>query len=166
MLSAVLCTAPRTAPRPICFLSYREAYDAEKQRLQRARTETGPHCPSQCTSLGRWLVPFLPTSFFPNCVWIWRLHRKCVAPSGKLKAVQTPRNAIPIPGKCQSIGRHLEAAVDAVGRVSTDRRPSGLNHPPLQTRLIKQVHGSVQSAKVKKRGKPARSPRLGCLLSY
>lgn len=50
--------------------------------------------------------------------------------------------------KCQSMGRQIEAAVDNVGRIITDLRPSILDHQGLWAALDWQAHEFVQSAEL------------------
>ena len=51
-------------------------------------------------------------------------------------------------GKCQSMARQIEAAVDNVGRIITDLRPSILDHQGLWAALDWQAHEFVQSAEL------------------
>ena len=51
-------------------------------------------------------------------------------------------------GKCQNMGRLIEAAVDNVGRIITDLRPSILDHQGLWAALDWQAHEFVQSAEL------------------
>ncbi len=51
-------------------------------------------------------------------------------------------------GKCQNMGRLIEAAVDNVGRIITDLRPSILDHQGLWAALEWQAHEFVQSAEL------------------
>ncbi|MDO9405377.1 MAG: PAS domain-containing sensor histidine kinase [Polaromonas sp.] len=50
--------------------------------------------------------------------------------------------------KCQNMGRLIEAAVDNVGRIITDLRPSILDHQGLWAALDWQAHEFVQSAEM------------------
>ncbi len=50
--------------------------------------------------------------------------------------------------KCQNMGRLIEAAVDNVGRIITDLRPSILDHQGLWAALDWQAHEFVQSAEL------------------
>ncbi len=50
--------------------------------------------------------------------------------------------------KCQSMGRQIETAVDNVGRIITDLRPSILDHQGLWAALDWQAHEFVQSAEM------------------
>ena len=51
-------------------------------------------------------------------------------------------------GKCQNMGRQIETAVDNVGRIITDLRPSILDHQGLWAALDWQAHAFVQSAEL------------------
>ena len=51
-------------------------------------------------------------------------------------------------GKCQSMSRQIETAVDNVGRIITDLRPSVLDHQGLWAALDWQAHEFVQSAEL------------------
>ena len=51
-------------------------------------------------------------------------------------------------GKCQHMGRQIETAVDNVGRIITDLRPSILDHQGLWAALDWQAHEFVQSAEL------------------
>ena len=51
-------------------------------------------------------------------------------------------------GKCQSMARQIETAVDNVGRIITDLRPSILDHQGLWAALDWQAHEFVQSAEL------------------
>jgi PAS domain S-box-containing protein len=51
-------------------------------------------------------------------------------------------------GKCQKMGRQIETAVDNVGRIITDLRPSILDHQGLWAALDWQAHEFVQSAEL------------------
>ena len=51
-------------------------------------------------------------------------------------------------GKCQNMGRLIETAVDNVGRIITDLRPSILDHQGLWAALDWQAHEFVQSAEL------------------
>ena len=51
-------------------------------------------------------------------------------------------------GKCRSMGRLIETAVDNVGRIITDLRPSILDHQGLWAALDWQAHEFVQSAEL------------------
>ena len=61
-------------------------------------------------------------------------------------AAQTMRDTMR--GKCQSMGRQIETAVDNVGRIITDLRPSILDHQGLWAALDWQAHEFVQSAEL------------------
>ena len=50
--------------------------------------------------------------------------------------------------KCQNMGRQIETAVDNVGRIITDLRPSILDHQGLWAALDWQAHEFVQSAEL------------------
>jgi len=50
--------------------------------------------------------------------------------------------------KCQNMGRAIESAVDNVGRIITDLRPSILDHQGLWAALEWQAHDFVQSAEL------------------
>ena len=51
-------------------------------------------------------------------------------------------------GKCQNMSRQIETAVDNVGRIITDLRPSILDHQGLWAALDWQAHEFVQSAEI------------------
>ncbi|MES2415721.1 MAG: PAS domain S-box protein [Pseudomonadota bacterium] len=51
-------------------------------------------------------------------------------------------------GKCQNMGRQIETAVENVGRIITDLRPSILDHQGLWAALDWQAHEFVQSAEL------------------
>ena len=51
-------------------------------------------------------------------------------------------------GKCQNMSRQIETAVDNVGRIITDLRPSILDHQGLWAALDWQAHEFVQSAEL------------------
>ena len=51
-------------------------------------------------------------------------------------------------GKCERMGRLIETAVDNVGRIITDLRPSILDHQGLWAALDWQAHDFVQSAEL------------------
>ncbi|MBC7547512.1 MAG: PAS domain-containing sensor histidine kinase [Polaromonas sp.] len=51
-------------------------------------------------------------------------------------------------GKCQNMSRQIENAVDNVGRIITDLRPSILDHQGLWAALDWQAHAFVQSAEL------------------
>ena len=61
-------------------------------------------------------------------------------------AAQTMRDTMR--GKCQNMGRQIETAVDNVGRIITDLRPSILDHQGLWAALDWQAHEFVQSAEL------------------
>jgi signal transduction histidine kinase len=61
-------------------------------------------------------------------------------------AAQTMRDIMR--GKCQSMSRQIETAVDNVGRIITDLRPSILDHQGLWAALDWQAHEFVQSAEM------------------
>ncbi len=61
-------------------------------------------------------------------------------------AAQTMRETMR--GKCQSMSRQIETAVDNVGRIITDLRPSILDHQGLWAALDWQAHEFVQSAEM------------------
>ena len=61
-------------------------------------------------------------------------------------AAQTMRDTMR--SKCQSMGRQIETAVDNVGRIITDLRPSILDHQGLWAALDWQAHEFVQSAEL------------------
>ena len=61
-------------------------------------------------------------------------------------AAQTMRNTMR--GKCQRMSRLIETAVDNVGRIITDLRPSILDHQGLWAALDWQAHEFVQSAEL------------------
>ena len=63
-----------------------------------------------------------------------------------LDAAQAMRSAMR--GKCQRMGRLIETAVDNVGRIITDLRPSILDHQGLWAALDWQAHEFVQSAEL------------------
>ena len=62
-------------------------------------------------------------------------------------AAQAMRDAMR--SKCQKMGRLIEAAVDNVGRIITDLRPSILDHQGLWVALDWQAHEFVQTAELK-----------------
>ena len=61
-------------------------------------------------------------------------------------AAQTMRETMR--GKCQNMSRQIEAAVENVGRIITDLRPSILDHQGLWAALDWQAHEFVQSAEL------------------
>ena len=61
-------------------------------------------------------------------------------------AAQTMRDTMR--SKCQSMSRQIETAVDNVGRIITDLRPSILDHQGLWAALDWQAHEFVQSAEM------------------
>ena len=61
-------------------------------------------------------------------------------------AAQVMRDTMRI--KCQKMSRQIEAAVDNVGRIITDLRPSILDHQGLWAALDWQAHEFVQSAEL------------------
>jgi PAS domain S-box-containing protein len=61
-------------------------------------------------------------------------------------AAQTMRETMR--GKCQNMGRQIETAVENVGRIITDLRPSILDHQGLWAALEWQAHTFVQSAEL------------------
>jgi len=61
-------------------------------------------------------------------------------------AAQAMRNQMR--GKCQNMSRSIESAVDNVGRIITDLRPSILDHQGLWAALEWQAHEFVQSAEL------------------
>ncbi len=61
-------------------------------------------------------------------------------------AAQAMRNTMR--GKCRSMSRQIETAVDNVGRIITDLRPSILDHQGLWAALDWQAHEFVQSAEM------------------
>ena len=61
-------------------------------------------------------------------------------------AAQTMRDTMR--GKCQNMSRQIETAVDNVGRIITDLRPSILDHQGLWAALDWQAHEFVQSAEL------------------
>ena len=61
-------------------------------------------------------------------------------------AAQTMRNAMR--SKCQNMSRQIEVAVNNVGRIITDLRPSILDHQGLWAALDWQAHEFVQSAEL------------------
>ena len=64
----------------------------------------------------------------------------------KPEAAQAIRDAMR--GKCQSMSRQIETAVDNVGRIITDLRPSILDHQGLWAALDWQAHAFVESAEL------------------
>ncbi len=62
------------------------------------------------------------------------------------QAAQTMRDTMR--GKCQNMSRQIETAVDNVGRIITDLRPSILDHQGLWAALDWQAHEFVQSAEM------------------
>ena len=63
-----------------------------------------------------------------------------------IDAAQAMRNTMR--GKCQRMSRLIETAVDNVGRIITDLRPSILDHQGLWAALDWQAHEFVQSAEM------------------
>ena len=65
-------------------------------------------------------------------------------------AAKTPSDTMrdTMRGKCQSMSRQIEVAVDNVGRIITDLRPSILDHQGLWAALDWQAHEFVQSAEL------------------
>ena len=61
-------------------------------------------------------------------------------------AAQVMRNTMR--SKCQNMSRQIETAVDNVGRIITDLRPSILDHQGLWAALEWQAHAFVQSAEL------------------
>jgi signal transduction histidine kinase len=61
-------------------------------------------------------------------------------------AAQAMRNTMR--GKCQNMSRQIETAVENVGRIITDLRPSILDHQGLWAALDWQAHEFVQSAEL------------------
>jgi signal transduction histidine kinase len=51
-------------------------------------------------------------------------------------------------GKCQNMSRLIETAVDNVGRIITDLRPSILDHQGLWAALEWQAHDLLQAAEL------------------
>ena len=70
----------------------------------------------------------------------------------KRLAEQQPRDPAvfeTLRGKCRSMGRLIETAVDNVGHIITDLRPSILDHQGLWAALDWQAHEFVESAELK-----------------
>ena len=67
-------------------------------------------------------------------------------PLADASAAQSMRSTMQ--AKCQSMGRLIETAVDNVGRIITDLRPSILDHQGLWAALDWQAHEFVQSAEL------------------
>ncbi len=71
---------------------------------------------------------------------------------GRAAAARTPRRprtcATRMRCKCQNMSRLIETAVDNVGRIITDLRPSILDHQGLWAALEWQAHEFVQSAEL------------------
>ena len=67
-----------------------------------------------------------------------------------VNAAQAMRNSMcnAMRGKCQRMSRLIETAVDNVGRIITDLRPSILDHQGLWAALDWQAHEFVQSAEL------------------
>ena len=67
---------------------------------------------------------------------------------GSLPAVSGQQQRDTMRRKCQNMGRLIETAVDNVGRIITDLRPSILDHQGLWAALDWQAHEFVQSAEL------------------
>ena len=67
---------------------------------------------------------------------------------GSSPAVSGQQQRDTMRSKCQNMGRMIETAVDNVGRIITDLRPSILDHQGLWAALDWQAHEFVQSAEL------------------
>ncbi|MDP2819369.1 MAG: PAS domain-containing sensor histidine kinase [Polaromonas sp.] len=67
---------------------------------------------------------------------------------GSSPAVSAQQQRDTMRSKCQNMGRQIEIAVDNVGRIITDLRPSILDHQGLWAALDWQAHEFVQSAEL------------------
>jgi len=76
----------------------------------------------------------------------WLDKRLAEQPQRSLDAAQTMRDTMR--AKCQKMSHLIEAAVDNVGRIITDLRPSILDHQGLWVALDWQAHEFVQSAEI------------------
>ena len=76
----------------------------------------------------------------------WLDKRLAEQPQRDTDAAQAMRGVMR--GKCQNMGRQIETAVDNVGRIITDLRPSILDHQGLWAALNWQAHAFVQSAEL------------------
>ena len=76
----------------------------------------------------------------------WVDKRLGEQPQRSADAAQTMRDTLR--GKCQNMSRQIETAVDNVGRIITDLRPSILDHQGLWAALDWQAHEFVQSAEL------------------
>ena len=76
----------------------------------------------------------------------WLDKRLAEQPQRDTDAAQAMRGVMR--GKCQNMGRQIETAVDNVGRIITDLRPSILDHQGLWAALDWQAHAFVQSAEL------------------
>ena len=76
----------------------------------------------------------------------WLDKRLAEQPQREPEAAQVMRDTMR--GKCQNMGRQIETAVDNVGRIITDLRPSILDHQGLWAALDWQAHAFVQSAEL------------------
>lgn len=76
----------------------------------------------------------------------WLDKRLSEQPQRGAGAAQAMRDTMR--GKCQNMGRQIETAVDNVGRIITDLRPSILDHQGLWAALDWQAHEFVQSAEL------------------
>ena len=76
----------------------------------------------------------------------WLDKRLSEQPQRSLDAAQDMRDRMR--SKCQNMSRLIESAVDNVGRIITDLRPSILDHQGLWAALEWQAHDFVQSAEL------------------
>ena len=81
--------------------------------------------------------------------WLDKRLAELGSSSGSAEQQQRDVNAAQaMRGKCQRMSRLIEAAVDNVGRIITDLRPSILDHQGLWAALDWQAHEFVQSAEL------------------
>ena len=76
----------------------------------------------------------------------WLDKRLSEQPQRGVVAAQAMRDTMR--GKCQNMSRQIETAVDNVGRIITDLRPSILDHQGLWAALNWQAHEFVQAAEL------------------
>ena len=74
------------------------------------------------------------------------LHKRLGDPPAQAQAARELRDRMR--SKCGNMGRLIESAVDNVGRIITDLRPSILDHQGLWAALEWQAHEFVQSAEL------------------
>ncbi|MBE7366969.1 sensor histidine kinase [Ramlibacter pallidus] len=74
------------------------------------------------------------------------LHKRLADPAGDADAASEARERMRC--KCGNMGRLIESAVDNVGRIITDLRPSILDHQGLWAALEWQAHEFVASAEL------------------